>query len=190
MKTSLFTFITLFCLSIALNTQAQKKYIAKNSVVKLDFATKAGSIVGENPSATSALNPKTGAMVFTVPVQAFKFKRAIVQKYFNYPGLVYSKKYPFIKFKGRIVDFKKIKLRKKRTYEVVIEGKLTMRGVTRPIKATGTLKTSRKEVVGFAKFNIPDISKYGLGKVNGKPVIQAVRGVGVDVTVDAVYQRK
>lgn len=190
MKTSLFTFITLLCLSISLNTQAQKQYIAKNSTVKLDFATKAGSIVGENQSATSALNSKTGQMVFTVPVQAFKFKRAIVQKYFNYPGLVYSKKYPFIKFKGYIVDFNKIKLRKKREYEIVIEGKLTMRGVTRPIKATGTLKTSRKEVVGFAKFNIPDISKYGLGKVNGKPVIQAVRGVGVDVTVDAVYKRK
>ncbi|EAY24503.1 YceI family protein [Microscilla marina] len=160
---SLPVLFTLFCLGFAFDSQAQRKqYVAKNSTVKLDFATKAGSIVGENQSATSALNPKTGQMLFTVPVQAFKFKRAIVQKYFNYPGLVYSKKYPFIKFKGKIVDFARIKLRKKREYAIVIEGELTMRGVTRSIKATGQLKTGRKEIVGFAQFNIPDISKYGL----------------------------
>ena len=174
-------------------TQAQKRYLAKNSVVNLSFFVKKSpvEIPATNQSATSALFVKTGKIVFSVPVQEFRFKRAIIQKYFNYPGLVYSKKYPYIKFKGQIADYDKIKLRKKkREYDIVIDGTLTMRGVTKPVKAKGKLiVNSKRELQGTAEFLIPDISVYGLGKVNNKPVIKQVKGVGVKVKVEAVFKR-
>lgn len=173
--------------------QAQKKYLAKNSTVNLSFYVKKNpvEIPATNESATSALLAKTGKIIFSVPVQEFRFKRAIIQKYFNYPGFVYSKKYPYIKFKGQIVDFKKINLKKKKgEYPIVIEGELTMRGVTKPVKATGKLVIiSKKELQGTAWFTIPDITVYGLGKVNNKPVIDQVKGVGVKVNVEAVFKR-
>lgn len=173
-----------------MTTQAQKQlYRAKNARIDLTMEVKKIDIKGINESASSALNPQTGQLSFSVPVQAFRFKRAIIQKLFNYPGLTYSKKFPFIKFKGQITNFKKLKLRRKRNYPIDIQGEITVRGVTKPITATGELMGGRKAILGLAKFIIRDISRFGIGKVNGKAELKMVEGVDVNVVVKAIYKK-
>lgn len=173
-----------------MTVQAQKQlYRAKNARIDLVMDVRKIDIKGINESASSVLNPQTGQLSFSVPVQAFRFKRAIIQKLFNYPGLTYSKKFPFIKFKGQIANFEKLNLRKKRHYPIEIQGEITVRGVTKPLVATGELKGGRKAVLGVSRFTIHDISRFGIGKVNGKAELEMVKGVDVNVVVKAIYKK-
>lgn len=163
-KISLLLLIVLFAFSAV---QAQKKK-AKNGKSTLFSHTAAEDIRAESNSVTSALDISTGKMVFVIPVQSYKFKRTLMQKHFNQPRFMDSKKYPKIKFVGKISNLSAVNFQKDGKYNVTVEGNMTIRGVKKPQTATGTLTVEGGVVKGYSKFMVKNIGSYGVGKPKNK----------------------
>jgi polyisoprenoid-binding protein YceI len=163
-KFSLLLLIVLFAFSA---TQAQKKK-AKNGKSTLFSHTSAEDIRAESNSVTSSLNAVTGKMVFVIPVQSYKFKRRLMQKHFNQPRFMDSKKHPKIKFVGKITNLREVNFVKDGKYNVTVEGKMTIRGVTKPQTAKGVFTVENGVIKGYSKFVVKGIGAYGVGKPKNK----------------------
>lgn len=163
-KISLLLLIVLFAFSA---TQAQKKK-GKNGKSTLFSHTAAEDIKGESNSVTSMLDMSNGKMVFVVPVQSYKFKRTLMQKHFNQPRFMDSRKYPKIKFVGKITNLREVNFLKDGKYNVTVEGKMTIRGVTKPQTAKGVLTVEGGVIKGYSKFIVRGIGAYGVGKPKNK----------------------
>ena len=184
---SLFLLVGLFWSTDSLTAQ-QQKYRAENAKVTLITLVEGIAIQGLNHNATSILDAKTGQVLFLVPAQSFKFRSALVQKYFNYPGFSYSKKYPYIKFKGYIVDYANLNLQTNQNQLVTIEGKLTVRGVTKPMKATGTLaRVNKTQLAGTAQLIVPDVYAFRIGRQKDTAFL---RGTKLTIKVEADYRKE
>ncbi|OJJ17276.1 hypothetical protein BKI52_31745 [marine bacterium AO1-C] len=175
-----------FCTSLLF---AQKqKYRADNAKVTLITQVETLAVKGLNYNSTSVLDSKTGQLLFLVPVQSFKFRSALVQKYFNYPGFTYSKKFPHFKFKGHIVNYAKLTLEEGKLHPIAIKGKLTVRGVTKPMTATGTItRVSKEQLSGTAQLVVPDVFMFGIGRQEDTSFL---RGTQLTIKVEATYLTK
>ncbi|HAS39684.1 MAG TPA: hypothetical protein DCS93_04365 [Microscillaceae bacterium] len=181
------TFISFVFWANPLLAQKQK-YRADNAKVVLITQVETIAVKGLNNNSTSVLDAETGQLLFVVPVQSFRFRSAMVQKYFNYPGFTYSKKFPHIKFKGHIVNYTDLKLEGSIPQPIVIEGKLTVRGVTKPMKITGTLaKLDDQKLLGTAKLVVPDVFVFGIGRQEDTSFL---RGTRLTINVEATYHKK
>jgi len=183
---------------------AQKqKYQTNNAKIVLDVLAELQKIepgetkkpnkiklITQNDEGTSELDPKNGQIQFSVPVKSFKFEKADIQKSFQASSILKSKQYPFVIFKGRIVNYKKRILRKKKETAITVEGDLTIRGVTKPIKVTGTLaRVGKDQLAGKARFTIPDASVFASNGEEQEGLTEEVK-VSVDAQVEVVYQMK
>lgn len=140
---------------------AQERYFTKSGTISFYSHAPLEDIRAENNQVTSILDIKTGDMVFAVLIRSFTFKKALMQEHFN-ENYMESDKFPKAKFKGNIVNISEIDLDKPGTYQVKIQGMLTIRDKTKNIELEGELqKLEKDQISGKAKFNI-DIADYGI----------------------------
>ncbi|OJJ17275.1 hypothetical protein BKI52_31740 [marine bacterium AO1-C] len=144
-----------------------------------------------NDEGTSEFDAKTGQIQFSIPINAFKFEKKSFQKSFQASPILKAKQHPFVTFKGRIVNYKKRLLRRKNKTSVInIEGGLTIRGVTKPIKVTGNLsRLSKAQVAGKASFTIPDASLFASNGEEQKGLTEEIK-ISVDAKVEVTYEKK
>ena len=86
-------------------------------------------------------------------MKSFEFEKALMQEHFN-ENYVMSDKYPNSIFKGKVVNFKSVDVTKDGAYEVEVEGELTIKGETNPVKSTGSFVVKGDEIDGTSVFNI------------------------------------
>ena len=141
--------IILFAASLA---HAQK-YMTKGGTIKFFSATPMEKIEGINRQVNSALDFSTGNFVFKGLIRGFEFEKALMQEHFN-ENYMESDKFPNSTFSGKIINIKEITLDKDGVYKVIVEGDLTMHGVTNKIKTNGTLEVKGGKVLGKATFNV------------------------------------
>lgn len=144
----------IFSLSLAVLTiagVAQDKTTHKGFI---SFFSESESITAENSDVVSKLNTETGAIVFSVPIQSFQFKKSLMQKHFNDKGVMNSKEFPKAKFKGQISDWSKVDLSKDGTYEVTVTGDLTMKDQTHSITEKGTVEVKNGQIIATSTFNL------------------------------------
>lgn len=149
-------FLIVFCLATTLF--AGDKYFTRNGHIYIISATDIIDLAANNNQVACIVDIDTGEMVFTLLMKSFIFEEALAQDHFN-DNYAESDKYPKSTFKGKITNISEIDLSKKGKYNVTVEGDLTMHGVTKKVKSTGTLEVKKDEIVGYAKFNI-DIYDY------------------------------
>ena len=137
-------------LSTALIAQ---KYITKNGHIWFYSETPLEVIEAHNKQVNAALDASTGDFVFKVLMKSFEFEKALMQEHFN-ENFIESDKFPNSTFKGSIVNIDDMDLTEPGEYEAVVEGDLTIHGVTRKIKQKGTLKSSGDKIEGRSKFMI------------------------------------
>ena len=101
----------------------------------------------------SFLNTRSGEMVFTLLMKSFKFSLPLAEEHFN-ENYVDSEKYPKATFKGKILEFDPKKLIPDTDYPVIVQGDLTIRGITAPVREPGTLRRTGNEIRAVSKFVI------------------------------------
>lgn len=141
------------CLLIAGFTHAQGRYFTKTG--RIEFSSKAPleDIDAVNKSVTAVLDAKSGALQFSVLMKGFEFDKALMQEHFN-ENYIESDKYPKADFKGTITNNSDIDYSKPGTYTANVNGKLTIRGVTKDVQTTGTIKVEGENLATTSAFNI------------------------------------
>ena len=101
----------------------------------------------------------------------------MMQDHFNGDKWLNSDAFPKFSFKGKIVDLSKINFAKDGTYNVIVEGDLTIKGKTQKVKAPATIIVAGKTLKTNASFNIK-LADFGVegqpitaGKVSAEPII-------------------
>jgi hypothetical protein len=164
---------------IAVNAQ---KYMTKNGFISFFGHTPMEDIKGDNNQVNSILDISTGDMVFQALVKSFHFDRALMEEHFN-ENYMESDKFPKTSFKGKITNLSSVDFKKNGTYEVTVEGDMTIHDVTNKITTKGTLEVVSGGVNANSKFSIiPE--DY---KINIPGVVRDKIAKSLEVTVAMKY---
>ncbi len=142
--------VILIFITLGMSGNAQK-YITKNGYIKFYSETPIETIEAHNRQVNSALDLETGDFVFKVLMRSFEFEKALMQEHFN-ENYVESEKFPNATFKGKVTNLAQIDFDTAGDYTAVVDGVLTIHGVDRKIKETGTFSVSGGTVKGICRF--------------------------------------
>ena len=149
MKRSGFILILSFVF-LAANSQ---KYMTKNGFIGFYSHTSMEDIKADNNQVAGVLDISTGEMVFQALIKSFHFDRALMEEHFN-ENYMESDKIPKSSFKGKITNLAAVSFSKNGTYEVIVEGDLTIHDVTNKISTKGTIEVVTGGINASSKFNI------------------------------------
>ena len=159
-KKFLYLFVVL-CVAFQYNSTAQKIYATKTGQIKFNASGGAEEISAINNQADAKFVDKTGQIVFAVLVKGFKFENSLMEDHFN-ENYMESTKFPKADFKGFIKDITKINFTKEGKYPIVVEGSLTIHGISKNTTANGFLEIKNNKVFLSGKFAIA-LSDYKIG---------------------------
>jgi hypothetical protein len=175
----LFFLILLLNLAFALNAQ---KYMTKNGYIGFFSHTPMEDIKGDNNQVAGVLDISTGEMVFQALIKSFHFDRALMEEHFN-ENYMESDKFPKTSFKGKITNLSSVNFSKNGTYDVTVEGDLTIHDVTNKISVNGTIEIVTGGINANSKFNIVP-EDY---KINIPGVVREKINKNLEVTVTMKY---
>lgn len=156
-----------------------QKYIAESS--KIVFFSKAPleDIRAVNEKGRSVLDAGTGKVAFSIPVNAFQFKKSLMQEHFNEKYLE-TEKFPKSTFSATLESYEH-----GNSYdEITARGSLEIHGVKRDVEISGTLKQDGDRIMVHAvfpvrledyKIKIPSLMWQNIAEV-------------VEVTIDFEYK--
>lgn len=182
MKKIMFTLCLISCLQYFAQSQV---FFTKNGLVSFYSSAPIENIKADNNQVISIINTITGEMQFSLLVNAFHFKKSLMEEHFN-ENYMESKKYPKATFKGKITDISNVNFAADGNYPVTVTGDLTIHGVTNKITAAGTVSVKGGAISAHSKFpvrladykiEIPKIVRDNIAKV-------------VEVTVSCSYGKK
>ncbi len=128
-------------------------YLTRNGTIRFFSEASLENIEATNRQVSSALNIENGEFVFRLPMRSFAFEKALMQEHFN-DNFVESHKYPNASFEGEIHGFREADLLSGEEIEVMVEGELTIKDVTKGITERGTLRMEDGDILGSAVFVI------------------------------------
>lgn len=184
-KVTLLTIIAAFMFSLIAFTPSSSKLVSSKVHIKFFSTTPAEDIEANNYTTVSTINVENGDVVFSVPMQGFEFEKALMQKHFNSDKFLDTKQFPKAKLKGKITNLAQINFKKDGTYQANVEGELTIKGVTKPIKEKGIITVKGNKIDVKSVFNVT-LADYGIIFVKGKPSSNIAKTV--EITVHSEYQ--
>jgi polyisoprenoid-binding protein YceI len=128
-------------------------YITKNGKISFFSETPIENIEAHNNQVNCAFDISTGDLVFKVLMKSFQFEKALMQEHFN-ESYVESDKYPNATFSGKVANIENFDMSQEGTYNVEVEGDLTIHGVTNAVKEKGVFEVMGDEIHGTTTFNI------------------------------------
>jgi polyisoprenoid-binding protein YceI len=170
-----------FLLSAAFAANAQK-YMTKNGFIGFFSHTPMEDIKGDNNQVAGILDISTGEMVFQALIKSFHFDRALMEEHFN-ENYLESDKFPKSSFKGKITNLSSVNFLKNGTYDVTVEGDLTIHDVTNKINTKGIIEVITGGINANSKFNISP-EDY---KINIPGVVREKINKNLEVTVLMKY---
>jgi polyisoprenoid-binding protein YceI len=147
MKRIIFLLLLIFLFFIA----SAQKYMTKNGYIGFFSHTPVEDIKADNNQVASVLDLATGDIVFQVLIKSFKFENALMEEHFN-ENYLESEKFPKSTFKGKITSLNAVDLSKKGTYDVTVEGELSIHGVSKPLTAKGSVEVADAGITANSKF--------------------------------------
>ncbi len=133
-------------LSTANGLSAQGKYIDKNGKINFEASEELFEPVkAKNESVTVILNTETSEIASLALMKSFRFKNSLMEEHFN-ENYIESETYPKATFKGKLLDFNFTDLSQDQK-DIVVEGKLKLRGKEKEIKTTLKVMTSGDSIV-------------------------------------------
>jgi polyisoprenoid-binding protein YceI len=166
---------------------SQDRLVTTNTHIRFFSTTPAEDIESNNYASTGTINTSNGNIAFSVPMQSFEFEKSLMQRHFNQRRFLHTSEFPTARLVRKITNFDKIDLSKDGTYEAIVEGDLTNRGVTNKIKEKGTITVKGREFETKSKFFVT-LADYGIEFVRGKPSTNIAEKV--EVTVHAQFQKE
>lgn len=140
MRTILLSLVATLLLIPAL-LSAQDRMASRDGEITFYSSTPMEDIEAVNRKVASVYVPSTGAIEFSALIKAFAFEKAMMQEHFN-ENYMESKTFPKAIFKGKVTAAEGADLSQVGTHAVLVEGDLTIHGVTKHIIVMGTLTTS------------------------------------------------
>ncbi len=156
LKYLILTIFTVFLFSPFVS-KAQKQ-ITKTGTIDIHSKTPLFTIEGSNKKVASILNTKTGEVIASTLIRSFKFNEALVEKHFS-ENYMESHKFSKAIFKGKIMNFNTVDITKDGTYDIIIEGKLTIHGETNYIKENGSITIKDGNISAKTQFYV-SLMKY------------------------------
>ena len=172
------TALVLGMLVLTLASAAQTKYMTKKGKISFYSDAQAEKIEAHNSRVSSAFDKESGKLEFVALVTAFEFEKALMQEHFN-ENYMESAKFPKATFKGKITNIKDVDFKKDGTYEVNIEGDLTIHGVTKKITEKGKITIKAGKISAASTFKIK-LNDYGVKNPGGGKVSDEIKIV-VDI---------
>ncbi|HVI46921.1 MAG TPA: YceI family protein [Chitinophaga sp.] len=173
-------FLVICCLLLSVQAWTQDVYTCRNAQLSFFSSAPLEDIEAKTDKGVSAINIKTKAIYFKVPISSFEFKKKLMQEHFN-ENYLESDKYPFAEFKGNIsndVDFSK-----DGTYNVTVSGTLNIHGVGKQYQEKGAVTVQGGRITTTSTFNVSIADhKVSIPRLVIKNVAEVVA-----VTVNAVY---
>ena len=173
--------ILFFLLITGYSANAQK-YMTKNGFIGFYSHTPMEDIKADNNQVAGVLDTGTGEMVFQVLIKSFHFEKALMEEHFN-ENYMESEKYPKSTFKGKITNLSSVNFSKNGTYDVTVEGDLTLHNVTNKVNARGTIEVITGGINANSKFNIAP-EDY---KIEIPSVVREKISKNLEVTVSMKY---
>jgi polyisoprenoid-binding protein YceI len=167
-------------------TAFSQTYITRNGSISFSSHTPLEDVKAQNNEAVSVLNPSTGDLEFKVAVKSFHFVKTAMEDHFNNDDYMASEKYPKAGFKGKIQNITAVDLSKDGVYKVTVSGDLTIRDVTKPITAQGTIKVEGGMVTVTSTFTI----KRKDYNVIGEAFVQKKISEDIEITVNCQYEKQ
>lgn len=146
--------------TLFLTAFAPEKLVTKNGHVWFYSRAPLEDIEAHSRQAAAVINTQKGTIAVAIPIMSFEFKKTLMQEHFN-ENYMESAKYPTAKFTGAVNNLSEIDLKKNGIYKTTVEGDLTIRNVTRQIKADGTVEVKDGKFNVKSKFNI-DLKDYNI----------------------------
>ena len=171
----------LFFLNIILAANAQK-FMTKNGYIGFFSHTSMEDIKGDNNQVAGVIDVTTGEMAFQALIKSFHFDRALMEEHFN-ENYMESDKIPKAVFKGKITNLSSVDFSKNGTYDVTVEGDLTIHDVTNKISTKGTIEVITGGINANSKFKIVP-EDY---KINIPGVVRDKINKDLEVTVIMKY---
>ena len=174
----------IICLLILAPLFARNIFFTRSGKVSFFSSTPIEDIKAENDQVTCILDLDRGEVSFRIPILGFSFRNGLMQEHFN-ENYMESDLYPNASFKGKINDWYEIDLTDK-ARSVVLEGTMTIHGVSKFISEKGNIYIENGNVSGDANFQIkvadydikiPKILRENIAKV-------------VDVNIQLVLKKK
>ena len=175
--------IFLFILFLTVHVVNAQKYMTKNGYIGFFSHTSMEDIKGDNNQVASVIDVATGDIVFQVLMKSFHFDRALMEEHFN-ENYVESDKFPKASFTGKISNIAAGSFTKKGTYEVNVDGEMTIHGTTKKISSKGTVDVDEGVINASSKFNI-NPEDYGIAIPN---LVRDKIAKDMEVTVTMKYE--
>lgn len=148
-------FLIIFFIFGSTFVAAQKMTLEKSKIVFFSDAA-IEDITAENKKTSGIFNSDNGEIVFSIPINAFKFAKALMEEHFN-EKYMESDKFPKATFQGKVEGYDK----NSNSQSAKAIGKLTIHGVTKDVEIPGTmtrqgskLQMNSKFMVKLADYNI------------------------------------
>jgi polyisoprenoid-binding protein YceI len=156
---------------------AQKK-TTTTATVSFDATTPKDALPkADNNTVIGSIDTKTGAVAFEAAVKNFSFSSPKMQEHFNGANWMNSDQFPKFTFTGTIEKVTKIKFTKNGTYNVKVNGNLTIKGITKQTTVAGTITVASGKIKVMTNFTIK-LADYNItgqpidaGKVSKEPKI-------------------
>ena len=173
----LFLFSLLLTLVLGANAQ---KFMTKNGYIGFFSHTPMEDIKADNNQVVGVLDISSGEMVYQALIKSFHFDRALKEEHFN-ENYMESDKIPKSIFKGKITNLASVDFTKPGTYDVTVDGDLTIHDVTNKISTKGTIEVVSGGINASSKFNIvPEDYKIAIPGVVREKID---KNLGVTVTM-------
>ncbi len=178
------TILFLSFIALGFSLFAQKK-TTTSATVAFDASTAIDRLPkAENKTVIAALDTKTGAVQFEATVKNFAFSNPTIQEHFNDKKWLNSDEFPKFTFKGTVTDPSKVNFEKDGTYTVSVAGDLTIRGVSKPVTAPGTVVVNNGTISAASEFSIT-LADFG---ITGVPIDAGKVAKEPKITVSAEFK--
>lgn len=161
-------------------------YLTRNGKITFHSSTPIEDIDAVNNEVVSTLNTATGEFNFRVAILGFKFDAVDMQKHFNGETYMNAAKFPRASFGGKINDLSKIDFKKDGIYNVTVKGNLTIKDVTKPVTANGTVTVKGGKLTARSEFKI----KRADYNVTGEAIHEKKIGQVITIKVDCTYDKR
>jgi len=174
----------LIVLIMAGGSAEAQKYLTKTGKIRFFSDAPLEKIEAVNNQVNAVLDVSTGDMVFKVLIKSFVFEKALMQEHFN-ENYMESDKFPTSTFTGKVTNISGMDFTKDSKYTAQVEGTLTIHGVSRPVKTTGTLEGKDGKIIGNAVFTV-NVKDYDI-----KIPSAVVKNIAetIEITVNVVLEK-
>ncbi len=173
--------VAILFITLGITGAQAQKFLTKTGHIRFFSTTSMEDIEAHNHQVNAALDGQTGDLVFKAMMKSFQFEKALMQEHFN-ENYVESDKYTNSTFKGKVANINEVDFTRNGKYDVMIEGDLTIKDVTKKIKEKGTLEIKGNNITGLSTFFV-QIADYNI-KIPNAVANNIAKSIRIDVDVN------